>query len=64
VAPSVVIPHLGVAKGKISVIARNILIRWLGGLEVRCLPRDRKVAGSILTSGGGIFEKYRIRDLS
>jgi hypothetical protein len=37
--------------------------RWLGGLEVRLLPRDRKVADSILTSGVE-FKKNQIRDLS
>jgi hypothetical protein len=36
------------------VIFRN---SGLGGLEVRRVPRDMKVAGSILTSGGGIKNK-------
>jgi hypothetical protein len=36
----------------------------LSGLVIRRLLRDRKVAGSILTSGGGILKKNRIRDLS
>jgi hypothetical protein len=36
---------------------------WFGGLEIKRLPRDRKVAGSILISGGGIKKKIRIRDL-
>jgi hypothetical protein len=36
----------------------------LGDLEVRRLPRDRKVAGSILSSSGGIKKIIRIRHLS
>jgi hypothetical protein len=33
------------------------LVWWLGGLVARRLPRDRKVADSILTSGGGFKKK-------
>jgi hypothetical protein len=32
---------------------------WLGGLKVRCLPRDRKDASSILTSSVGIKKKSK-----
>jgi hypothetical protein len=38
--------------------------RLLGGLEVRRLPQDRRRAGSILTSGGGVKKNNRIRKLS
>jgi hypothetical protein len=45
----------------ITLVCRYIFVNtwWLGGLEVRRLPRDRKIAGSILTSGGGINKNIK-----
>jgi hypothetical protein len=41
-----------------------LLVRVLGGHVARRLPRNRKVADSILASCGGIFLKNRIREPS